>query len=169
MIDSKSSENFRKKPKGTSAGKATKQTLRRKHVSGGFTISYLPPKTPIPRLPYRKMKERVLGSSYDLSLVIAGDRHTREMNQKYRGKSYVPNVLSFPISQEVGEVFLNPTEARRQHDERGESYRFFVALLFIHSLLHLKGMAHGGKMERKEAGILSELGIVNTFEKKNER
>ena len=109
------------------------------------------------------MKERVLGKRYALSLVSAGDSYTKTLNLRYRKKSYVPNVLSFPIDKHTGEIVLNPGEARRQCPLRGESFRFFVALLFIHSMLHLKEYRHGSTMEKQEQKLLSEFHIKNTF------
>jgi rRNA maturation RNase YbeY len=109
------------------------------------------------------MKERVLGKTYELSLVSANDRETKALNLRYRKKSYVPNVLSFPIGKQTGEIVLNLGEARRQCRSREESFRFFVALLFIHSMLHLKEYRHGSTMEKQEQKLLSEFHIKNTF------
>ena len=98
-----------------------------------------------------------------LSIVIAGDMRTRTLNKHYRGKTYVPNVLSFPLDDSNGEIFLNLKQAKREHRAREESYEYFVALLVIHGMLHLKGMAHGGTMEHKEQQLLSKFNIKNTF------
>ena len=106
-------------------------------------------------IPFLRMKERVLGKRYDCSLVIAGDAYTQKLNRIYRKRGYIPNVLSFPLEQKSGEIILNVRQAKRECTARGESLRFFVALLFIHSLLHLKGHRHGGIMERQERVLLS--------------
>lgn len=99
-----------------------------------------------------------------LSLVAIGDKRARTLNERYRGKTYIPNVLAFPLSKDMGEIFLNLREARREHQKRGESYEYFVALLVVHAMLHLKGYAHGSTMERKERALLSAFGIANTLE-----
>ncbi len=117
----------------------------------------------VPSLPFLSIKSAVLGEKYNLSLVFAGDTRTRTLNTKYRGKTYIPNVLSFPIDKENGEIFLNLKQARREHRAREESYEYFVALLVIHGLLHLKGMAHGSTMESKEQRLLSKFNIKNTY------
>ena len=117
----------------------------------------------IPRLAFFDMKKAVLGNAYDLSLVFVGDKRSRTLNQTYRGKSYIPNVLSFPLDKHTGEILLNLRQAKREHKGRGESYEFFVALLVIHGMYHLKGMAHGSTMERQEAKLLAKLKIRNTF------
>lgn len=110
------------------------------------------------------MKEAVLGKRYRLSLVVAGDRRMRALNARYRGKTYAPNVLSFPIAPNDGEIFLNLRQARREYRRRGESYEYFVALLVVHAMLHLKGERHGSRMEKKEARLLKKFRIGNTRE-----
>lgn len=117
----------------------------------------------IPVLPFMRIKERILGKKYLLSLVTAGDSYTRKLNETYRKKTYIPNVLAFPLEKSTGEIILNPTQAKRECRARGESFRFFTALLFIHALLHLKGLRHGGIMEEREQKLLSEFHIKNRF------
>lgn len=115
----------------------------------------------VPSLPFLLMKNATLGKKYNLSLVMAGDARTQKLNTTYRGKTYIPNVLSFPIDTLHGEIFLNLKQARREHKARGESYEYFVALLVIHGMLHLKGMAHGSTMEGIEQKLLSKFNIKN--------
>ena len=117
----------------------------------------------VPALPFLHMKEAVLGKTYELSLVIAGDKLSQELNAQYRNKDYTPNVLYFPIDKKHGEIFLNLKQAKREHKDREESYEYFVALLFIHGCLHLKGMPHGSTMEKREALLLSKFAIINTY------
>ncbi len=117
----------------------------------------------VPALPFLSMKDTILGKKYVLSLVIAGDARTQTLNKTYRGKTYIPNVLSFPLEKDQGEIFLNLKQARREHRKRKESYEYFVALLVIHGMLHLKGMAHGGTMEKQEQALLSKFNIKNSF------
>jgi probable rRNA maturation factor len=117
----------------------------------------------VPALPFLSMKNAVLGKKYVLSLVIAGDTRTRTLNEHYRGKTYIPNVLSFPLDKNNGEIFLNLKQAKREHRARGESYEYFAALLVVHGMLHLKGMAHGSTMETQEQRLLRKFHIRNTF------
>jgi probable rRNA maturation factor len=117
----------------------------------------------VPALPFLSMKNIVLGKKYVLSLVIAGDTRSRTLNERYRGKTYIPNVLSFPLDDSNGEIFLNLKQAKREHKARGESYEYFVALLVIHGMLHLNGMAHGSTMEEQEQRLLRKFHIRNSF------
>ncbi len=127
-----------------------------------FSITNLTKQTP-PHLPYEKLFAVVLGKEYYLSLVFSGDKRSQSLNQIYRNKTYIPNVLSFSLSDTAGEIFLNQKQARREHRGRGESYEYFVALLVIHGMLHLKGMAHGSTMEAKEKLLLRKFHIENTL------
>ncbi|KKW36952.1 MAG: hypothetical protein UY81_C0008G0004 [Candidatus Giovannonibacteria bacterium GW2011_GWA2_53_7] len=110
----------------------------------------------VPALPFLRMKERVLGKSYDCSLVIIDDVESKRLNELYRKKTYTPNVLSFPLDKKTGEIMLNMKQARREYKERGMTLTRWTALLVIHALLHLKGMDHGSTMEKAEARILAE-------------
>jgi probable rRNA maturation factor len=108
-------------------------------------------------------KDHVLGAQYHLSLVVVGDARSKQLNFEYRKKTYIPNVLSFPLDVESGEIFLNLKQARREHKQRGESFEYFVALLFIHSMLHLIGKRHGSTMEEMEQKVLRRFQIRNIF------
>ncbi|MCR4326017.1 MAG: rRNA maturation RNase YbeY [Patescibacteria group bacterium] len=113
----------------------------------------------VPSVPYERIARSILGARYELSLVLCGDSLARRMNREYRKKAYSPNVLSFPLSQREGEIFLNVRKAEREAKQFGTSIRTRLALLFIHGCLHLKGYAHGSKMERAEEKILRKFGI----------
>lgn len=132
------------------------------HAAVNFYIASTT-KDRIPVLPFFALKERALGKSYDLSIVIIGDKRSQTLNRIYRKKTYVPNVLSFPLDAKHGEIFLNLKQAKREHRARGESYEYFIALLVVHGMLHLKGMRHGSTMEKQEATLLAKIGVKNTF------
>ena len=104
----------------------------------------------LPSLPLVDIKNSILGSKYSLSIVFIGDTRSRTLNKKYRKKEYVPSVLSFPLSKEEGEIFINPTQARREAKKSSMSYKTFLGYLFIHGLLHLKGLRHGSTMNSLE-------------------
>ncbi len=105
-------------------------------------------------IPYEKIANAVLGTKYELSLVICGDALARKMNHKYRKKSYKPNVLSFPLSKNEGEVFLNVRAAAREARRYKVSLRDRLTFLFVHGCFHLKGLLHGRTMEGQEQRIL---------------
>lgn len=103
-----------------------------------------------PRHPYAKMKETILGKRYELSLTFIGATRAARLNREYRNKTYTPNVLSFPLTDGVGEIFICPEVAAKEAAKFNLSPRGYIAYLFIHGLLHLKGYDHGDTMERLE-------------------
>lgn len=120
-------------------------------------------KVRVPALPFLRMKNAILGTAYDCSLVIIDDAESRRLNLTYRKKTYTPNVLAFPLAKDVGEIFLNMKEAGRQYASpsgiaktEGLTLRSWVALLVIHAMLHLKGLRHGRTMERAEREFVKE-------------
>lgn len=110
-------------------------------------------------VPFAKMADKILGTDFDLSLVICADELARSLNREYRGKDYFPNVLSFPIDRKEGEIFLNVRKAEREARAFKVSVAQRVALLFVHGCFHLKGLSHGDTMEREEARILRAFGF----------
>lgn len=109
---------------------------------------------PVPRLPFAEMTTKALGGEYELSLVVCGDKLARSINTKYRRKTYAANVLSFPLNKKEGEIFLNIRAAEREATKYGVRMPARLALLFVHGLLHLKGLPHGRTMETQERNIL---------------
>lgn len=104
----------------------------------------------IPRGSFLDIKEHILGKDYTLSLVFIADKKARTLNQTYRSKNTSANVLSFPISKNEGEIFINLARARRECKKFGLTYEGHVSYLFIHALLHLKGLPHGSTMDKTE-------------------
>ena len=113
----------------------------------------------MPRVPFRAMAERILPKGYQLSLCLCGDTLSRRLNRTYRKKQYAPNVLSFPIAANEGEIFLNVHKAAQEARKFGIPVRDRTALLFVHGCFHLLGLKHGATMERRERQILKEFGF----------
>ncbi len=105
------------------------------------------------------MARDVLGASYQLSLVICGDKLAQRINKEYRKKSYYPNVLSFELDTHEGEIFLNMRKAEREAKQLGVPLARRAALLYVHGLFHLKGLAHGDFMEKEEQRVLRKYGL----------
>lgn len=105
---------------------------------------------PISGLLCLKMKEKVLGKDYNLSLVFVGAKRSRKLNKEYRGKNKATDILSFPISKKEGEIFINLDEARRKARLHSRDEKNYLYFLLIHGMVHLKGFAHGSRMESEE-------------------
>lgn len=109
-------------------------------------------KRKIPKIFWRKIAEEVLGKKYDLSLVFAADTLMKKLNSQYRRKNRPASVLSFPLSKNEGEIFINL--AQKKHTP---------LLLFIHALLHLKGFEHGAKMKEQEKKLMKNYGARHSY------
>ncbi len=103
-----------------------------------------------PKLPYEAMKDTVLGKNYMLSLIFIGEKRAQALNAKHRNATYVPNVLSFPLDKNTGEIYITPRVAEKECKKFGMTPHGYIGFLFIHGLLHLKGYPHGATMERLE-------------------
>lgn len=113
---------------------------------------------PAPGLPYQKIAAAIL-PGWEISLVFAGETRAQNLNKQLRNKEYIPNVLSYETSsskkERSGEIIICPEVAKRQAPEYELSYPHFIGFLFIHGLLHLKGLPHGTTMDRYEREYLS--------------
>ncbi len=103
-----------------------------------------------PAHPYAQMKDIILGKKYVLSLAFIGDTQAKKLNIEHRKKSYVPNVLSFPLTDNQGEIFIAPSVARKEARKFAMTVDGYIGFLFIHALLHLKGLDHGDTMDKAE-------------------
>jgi probable rRNA maturation factor len=103
-----------------------------------------------PRLPFHEIKNRILGTKYAVSVVFVGETRAKKINEAWRQKTYVPNVLAFEVEKSRGEIYITPKVAAREAKKYGHSVRAHIGFLFIHALLHLKGHAHGDTMEKAE-------------------
>lgn len=113
----------------------------------------------LPRLPFVEIKESLLGKKYSVSLVFIGDNLSQKLNRAYRNKNKPTNVLSFSLSKKEGEIFINVSKSRSEAKKSGEKISSYIAFLFIHGLLHLKGMEHGSRMEAEELRTLKKFNI----------
>lgn len=112
-----------------------------------------------PRVRFELIKDEVLGKDYELSLVFVGTAFSRKLNRLLRGKDRSTNVLSFPLSKTHGEVFMDLGQIEKELNKFDMPMNKLCAYLFIHGLLHLKGMEHGDRMERAETKFLKKFSL----------
>ena len=107
----------------------------------------------IPRVRFQAIKEAALGKRYELSLTFVGAAHIAKLNKIYRNKTKPTDILSFPLSEQEGEIYICPSETRKAAPLFGRKYDNFMAFLFIHGCVHLKGYDHSATMEAIEARL----------------
>lgn len=108
----------------------------------------------LPRVPFLALKEKILGKRYELSIRYVSPAEAQALNMTHRSKDYIPNTLSFSLSETSGEIILCRSAMRREFKDFDMPYDRYEIFIIIHSMLHLKGMAHGSTMERKEQTLL---------------
>lgn len=134
-------------------------------MKGTLDIRNFTRRDPAPGVPFNKLASAVL-PGWEISLVFAGARRAQQLNVALRNKSYAPNVLSYETTTNArhsalhsGEIIICPEIAKKQAPDYGMPYKAFIAYLFIHGLLHLKGHPHGATMERKERELMTRFGF----------
>ncbi len=108
-------------------------------------------KSKLPVFDFEKMKNAVLGKKYELSVIIIGKKEIQKLNKEYRYINKPTDILSFPLSDDFGEIYINPEMTKIEAKKFERDYDNFFAFLFIHGLVHLKGFDHGSTMENIEA------------------
>ena len=104
----------------------------------------------LPSLPFLRMKNAILGENYELSLAFVGRKRAIELHQEWKLKDDPVNILSFPLGKNEGEIIISLEKARTECKHFDRTYENYLAFLFIHGCVHLKGFTHGSKMEAEE-------------------
>lgn len=108
----------------------------------------------------------------EVSIALVDEAEIASLNQQYRDKPSSTDVLSFPLDdpwdegfvgevRAIGDIVIAPEVARRNADERGESFEGELRLLTVHGTLHLLGYDHvdeedAEEMEERERELLGE-------------
>lgn len=115
-----------------------------------------------------------LSPDLEAGLILATDKQMQELNRKYRGKDIPANILSFAYRESdvlfekmkddkyLGDIYISRPQLVAQAKDNGTSEKDEFVRLFVHGLLHLAGIHHGGKakadrMEMLEDKIVAEI------------
>lgn len=99
---------------------------------------------------FHSIKNETLGKNYSLSMVVIGKKKARTLNIKYRNKNYSPDILSFDLDKENGEIYICPERIKIKAKEFSISTEKFLNYLFVHGLAHLLGHIHETEKQTKE-------------------
>lgn len=108
----------------------------------------------LPRLPFVYIKNAILGEEYELGVSFLPAKKQREINMTYRGIDKTTNILSFPLTENSGDITFDLIKVKKDAPLFSMTYNKFLKYLFIHGCLHLKGFDHGSIMERQEKKFL---------------
>ncbi|MFA5230428.1 MAG: rRNA maturation RNase YbeY [Candidatus Paceibacterota bacterium] len=100
----------------------------------------------------------------EFSLVLVENQKAKILNNNFRNKNKIPDILSFPFNEQdknktiLGDIIITPSEIKKNYKNIQSGYQ----KLLIHGLLHLLGFDHVKnadfkKMNSLETNIFQEL------------
>jgi probable rRNA maturation factor len=108
---------------------------------------------------FARRAQRLAGVAGDVDILIAGNRHIRELNRRFRGKARPTDVLSFR-SDAGGDIAISAVIARQNARRYSHSTADELKILVLHGMLHLAGYDHendNGRMARVESRLRARL------------
>ena len=125
------------------------------------------------RAQVRRWVAAALEHAAEITVRIVDAEEAQALNQDYRDKAYVPNVLTFEygeISPGIlgGDVVICAPVVEREAREQGKPAKHHYAHMTIHGVLHLQGYDHidpaeAEIMESREIAILKQFHIPNPY------
>jgi probable rRNA maturation factor len=125
------------------------------------------------RAQVRRWVAAALEHPAEITVRIVDAEEAQALNQDYRQKGYVPNVLTFEygeVSPGVlgGDVVICAPVVEREAREQGKPLKDHYAHMTIHGVLHLQGYDHidpadADIMESHEIAILKRFRITNPY------
>ena len=119
--------------------------------------------------------------SVEVSVTLVDNKQIKELNNIYRNKDMVTDVLSFPMGENgkydtdpttgakiLGDIVISMQTAVEQAERFGHSLQREVGYLTAHSMLHLLGYDHEDnglqriRMREKEEKVMTQLGLPSS-------
>lgn len=101
----------------------------------------------IPDVPFARIKNTILGKDYSLSLIFPTLALSIALHKEHKKKNDPVNILSFPLDDQSGEIFITLSKARTEAKNFNMNYINYLTYLFIHGCVHLLGHDHGDEMD----------------------
>ena len=84
---------------------------------------------------------KVYGIKKDLSVAFIGSERMKKINETYRNKKGITDVLSFEGEDDfLGEILINYFQVKSQAEEKKIKIKDELIFILVHGLLHLTGM-----------------------------
>lgn len=135
--------------------KSKKNSVKYPNKKNNITITNTT-RAKIPKIQFPIIKNKIIGEKYDLSIAIISKKKIQTINKQYRKKDKPTNVLAFELDKKSGEILICPEIIKKQTSLFEKKYTELFCFLVIHAMLHLKGYAHGSKMEKAEKQLLKK-------------
>ena len=106
----------------------------------------------------------------EFTVVFVDDNKIKDLNNQFRSKNYVTDVLSFgyetedfePDNNYLGDIIISAEQAQRQARQNNLSLDLEIKRLILHGVLHLCGYDHEtdeGEMNRLELELREKVKI----------
>lgn len=130
-----------------------------------LVISYTTKKAPkIDGVFLRSIKDQILGKGYELNVYFVGEDKIRSVNQIYRKKDYVTDILSFPyLEEKFGEIYICINKANQKSKLFETTEKKYLEYLLVHGMIHLLGHDHGDSMDALEKKHTKKLNIFYPY------
>ncbi|MFP5382219.1 MAG: rRNA maturation RNase YbeY [Gammaproteobacteria bacterium] len=139
-----------------------------------LSVQFASAATELPgRAQVRRWVAAALEHSAEITVRIVDAGEAQALNQDYRKKGYVPNVLTFEYGEVApgtlgGDVVICAPVVAREAREQGKALKDHYAHLTVHGVLHLQGYDHiepvdADIMESREIAILKRFHIPNPY------
>ncbi len=125
------------------------------------------------RAQVRRWVAAALEHDAEITVRIVDADEAQALNQDYRKKGYVPNVLTFEYGEVSpgtlgGDVVICAPVVEREAREQNKPLHHHYAHMTVHGVLHLQGYDHidpaeADIMESREAVILKRFHIPNPY------
>ena len=130
------------------------------------------------RAQVRRWVAAALEQPAEITVRIVDADEAQALNQDYRDRAYVPNVLTFEYGEIGrdesgrgvlgGDVVVCAPVVEREAREQGKPLMHHYAHMTVHGVLHLQGYDHldpaeADLMEAREAAILKRFRISNPY------
>ena len=126
------------------------------------------------RAQIRRWVAAALEHGAEITVRIVDADEAQALNQDYRKKGYVPNVLTFEYGEVApgmlgGDVVICAPVVEREAREQGKPLQHHYAHMTVHGVLHLQGYDHldphdADIMESREIAILKRFRIPNPYQ-----
>lgn len=152
---------------------------RKVSVEFSLSVQYASEADALPgRAQVRRWVAAALEHPAEITVRIVDADEARALNQGFRSKTYVPNVLTFEYGEIGhdesgrgilgGDVVICAPVVEREAREQGKSLQNHYAHMTVHGVLHLQGYDHidpaeADIMETREAVILKRFRIPNPY------
>lgn len=101
------------------------------------------------------VRELKLKDKIGVSINLVGEARIRDLNWKYRNKNKSTDVLSFPLGDGSGDIFVCLSIAKNQAKRENMNIERKLAQLTVHGFLHLAGYDH--EISEKKAEKMFDL------------